>query len=125
MAQTQPVTGDRGFSSREYGAVLWEMPDASLLRGPITWGTHSFLEASSNPNARASVELNWTPPAPGAFPYATVHSHPPAGRAHTLGDTKSEHDRRLRELNVGPAVARVSQRRVGEWQRGTHLHRRR
>lgn len=79
LAQTQPVTGDRGFSSREYGAVLWEMPDGSLLRGAITWGTHSFLEASQNPNARATVALDWTQPAPGAFPYATVHSHPPGG----------------------------------------------
>lgn len=79
VATTEPANAAHGFSAREYGAVLWELPGGAVVRGPVTWGALTFLEASQSENGRAGVELDWSRPAAGAVPIGTVHSHPPGG----------------------------------------------
>jgi hypothetical protein len=79
FANSNPPNGDRGFSAREYGAVLWELPDGSVVHGPMTYGDQSFPEASQSENGRAGVVLDWTPPMAGAVPIGTLHTHPPGG----------------------------------------------
>lgn len=77
VAQHSPATGGRGTSTREYGTVLWEMPDGSVIHGPIAWGEHTFQEAANSENGRAGVVLDWTSPGEGAAPIGTVHTHAP------------------------------------------------
>jgi hypothetical protein len=77
IAGTQPTDGPHGFEYREYGAVLWELPNGSLVHGPVTWGTNTFQ--NPGPGGVASVALDWTPPVSGALPYGTVHTHGPGG----------------------------------------------
>jgi len=81
---------DRGFWAREYGTVLWELPNGMVVRGPMTWGEHTFRQASAEAEGRSGVELDWTPPAPGAVPIGTIHTHPsgghiPSGRPNQPG----------------------------------------
>lgn len=78
-AQDYPADDERGFPSREYGAVLWELPDGSIVHGPITYGEQTFQEAAQTDEGRSGVTLDWTRPSQGAVPIGTVHSHPPGG----------------------------------------------
>lgn len=68
---------EQDFYEREYGAVLWQMPDGSIVRGPMRAGEFTFYEAatSGDPETRGTVALDWTPPAPGALVIGTVHTH--------------------------------------------------
>jgi len=68
---------EQDFYEREYGAVLWQMPDGSIVRGPMRAGEVTFYEAatSGDPETRGTVALDWTPPAPGALVIGTVHTH--------------------------------------------------
>lgn len=86
---------EQGINDREYGAALWEMPDGSIIAGPITASEFTFFEAAQilreDQNARVSVELDWTPPGPGAVHWGTIHTHNmdaflPSGNSYSDGD---------------------------------------
>ncbi|MBU1323966.1 MAG: hypothetical protein KJ676_01855 [Alphaproteobacteria bacterium] len=84
---------EQDFNDREYGAVLWEMPDGSIIHGPMRAGEHTFYEASGagDGETRAVVELDWTPPGTGAVIIGTVHTHNvggflPSGSSTELDD---------------------------------------
>lgn len=86
---------EQGINAREYGAALWEMPDGSIIAGPITASEFTFFEAAQilreDQNARVSVELDWTPPGPGAVHWGTIHTHNmdaflPSGNSYSDGD---------------------------------------
>jgi hypothetical protein len=46
-----------------------------IVRGNMTWGEHTYQQASSEPEGRSTVDLDWTQPAPGAVPFGTIHTH--------------------------------------------------
>lgn len=89
--QTHP--GEADFNDREYGAALWEMPDGSVVHGPMTFAESTFLEVQTQgaPGGRASVGIDLTSPGSGAVFLGTVHTHNmgstrPSGNTHTNGD---------------------------------------
>lgn len=86
---------ETAFNEREYGAVLWEMPDGSIVLGPITFSEHTFFEAAylagQGQSARPFVAINFAPPSPSAVHLGTIHSHGlngfiPSGLRRDQGD---------------------------------------
>lgn len=89
--QTHPA--EANFNDREYGAALWEMPDRSVVHGPMTFSELTFLEVQTQgvSGGRATVGIDLASPAPGAVFLGTVHtpnmgSTRPSGNSHTNGD---------------------------------------
>lgn len=76
--------GEDGINEREYGAVLWALPDGSMVHGPITFGADTFL--NPGPDGVPGVVLDYTSPAPGAILVGTVHSHGPGGYVMSGGN---------------------------------------
>lgn len=64
--QTHPA--EANFNDREYGAALWEMPDGSVVHGPMTCAELTFLEVQTlgAPGGRATVSIDLASPAYGA-----------------------------------------------------------
>lgn len=89
--QTHPL--EANFNDREYGAALWEMPDGSVVHGPMTFAELTFLEVQTQgaPGGRGSVGIDLASPAPGAVFLGTVHTHNmgstrPSGNSYANGD---------------------------------------
>ena len=105
---------EQGINDREYGVVLWEMPDGSIVAGPIKASKFTFFEAAQmadeGNSANVSVELDWTPPGPGAVHLGTVHTHYmnsflPSGNSYNAADqsvlTYSQGLREAQRPNAG------------------------
>jgi len=71
--------GESNFNDREYGLVLWEMPDGSIVPGPMRAGEYTLYEAAQRAaqglEGRANVALDWNSPGTGAIILGTVHTH--------------------------------------------------
>jgi hypothetical protein len=70
---------ESGFNERKYGVVLWELPNGSVVAGPMRAGDYTFYEAAQRAaqglEGRGTVALDWTPPGPGAIVFGSVHTH--------------------------------------------------
>jgi hypothetical protein len=92
-AATHP--NEANFNSREYGAALWELPDGSIIAGPLRYGAMTFYEAAqagaNGQEARGTVEIDWTAPSTDAVLIGMVHTHGmgsflPSGYSHDTDD---------------------------------------